>query len=169
MLLRKRSFVLLSNVLMGLVAFVAVRPAAGGENATPRPFQAVGVAVWDNIFAAFDPSVGASFQGTGNGTHLGYFDQAGSLIFSGPPDANGVIPGFGSVTFTAANGDELSFDYEGGLDSTTGIGTGTLTFTGGTGRFAGASGDGEFYAEIDISAGPVNAPMKVWLTGEVVY
>ena len=69
------------------------------------------------------------------------------------------------MVLTAANGDELHGDYAGFLDSTTGIGMGTLTFTCGTGRFEDASGSGEFYAEIDLSGGPVEAPMVVWLWG----
>lgn len=44
---------------------------------------------------------------------------------------------------------------------------GTLTFTGGTGRFEDAGGSGEFYAEIDLSGGAVGAPMNVWLWGSV--
>ena len=114
--------------------------------------MATGTAAWDNILAAFDPSVGAGFVGGGNGTHLGKFQQIGDLVFDGPPDV--VIPGHGSVILIAANGDELHFDYVGELNSVTGVGSGTLEFSGGIGRFADASGSGEFYAELDLTAGP---------------
>ena len=41
--------------------------------------------MWDNIFAAFDPSVGALI-GTSNGTHFaGKFQQIGTWS-DGPPD-----------------------------------------------------------------------------------
>ncbi len=44
----------------------------------------------------------------------------------------------------------LSFDYEGFLNAETGEGTGTFIFTGGTGRFARATGGGTFDALIDL-------------------
>jgi hypothetical protein len=77
-------------------------------------------------------------------------------------------PGIGIVTMTAANGDQLSFDYEGTLFAATGESIGTYTFTGGTGRFADATGGGAFYALIDLTA-PQNQTMSVILDGEIDY
>jgi hypothetical protein len=169
MVRNSRLFHLTATLLLGAGLLLACQTAESKTKPHSRPFLAVGVAVWDNIFAAFDPNVGAQFEGSGHGTHLGKFVQVGDLFFYGPPDANGVIPGLGSVTLTAANGDELRFDYIGGLASTTGVGSGTLIFTGGTGRFENATGTGEFYAEIDLSGGPLEAPMTVWLSGRLEY
>lgn len=149
-------------ILTLTLAVAGFEPVQAGN---ARPFRAVGTAVWDNVFAGFGP--GATFEGSGYGTHLGNFAQAGTLLFEGGPAP--VVPGYGSVVLVAANGDELHFDYVGELDSTTGVGTGTLLFTGGTGRFEDASGSGAFHAEIDLSGGPVNAPMTVWLWGDLQY
>jgi hypothetical protein len=55
------------------------------------------------------------------------------------PDAGrGAIRG--TATLTAANGDQLFAVFSASWDLTTGVGEVTVTFTGGTGRFADASG-----------------------------
>ena len=117
-----------------------------------RPFQGRVVTNWDNIFKALPPpfptsAPPATFTGTSQDTHLGRAAQSGNLTLQ-LPIAPGVFPGSGSVTITAANGDKLTFDYTGLLDPSTGVGRGTFNFTGGTGRFAGATGSGTFYAQI---------------------
>lgn len=152
-----------------LVTSVAITDPATAEN--PRPFKARVTAQWDNIFAALPPSFRgaglAHFAGTGQVTHLGKAGQAGSLTLE-VPVSPGVFPGSGSVTMTAANGDTLTFDFAGCLDAATGEGIGTFWFTGGTGRFADASGCGTFYALIDLSQ-PVAQDMTVMLDGQIRY
>jgi hypothetical protein len=141
----------------------AVLPASAGESV---PFNGRVSATWDNVFnGLFAPP--ANFTGGGPVTHMGNTKQSGTLTLEAPvaPD---IFPGYGSVTITAANGDKLSFDYEGFLNAATGEGTGTFTFTGGTGRFAGATGGGTFDALIDLSL-PANQPMSVVLDGEITY
>jgi hypothetical protein len=81
-------------------------------------------------------------------------------------DANGIAPGRGCVTFTAANGDTLTFDYEGQLNAMTGDGSGRFTITGGTGRFSGATGGGNFQALIDLKPA-ANQPRVVELDGRI--
>ena len=49
----------------------------------------------------------------------------------------------GSITFTAADGSQLYCDFSGNLAA----GGGTYTWTGGTGRFADASGEAGFTVE----------------------
>lgn len=95
--------------------------------------------------------------------------QTGTLFLDPTPDADGLLPGTGSVTLTAANGDELRFDYVGRLDPATGRGTGTFTLTGGTGRFAGATGSGSFAALLDLTGGFGDVPMTVTIDGAVRY
>ena len=138
----------------------------------PRPFESRVVATWDNVFYAlpeFQHPDGAQFLGYGLTTHMGRAAQNGDLfLLSNTPDAMGEIPGVGSVTLTASNGDTLTFDYLGSLNVVTGVGTGIFIFTGGTGRFAGATGGGTFHAVIDLSQ-PTNQAMTVDLDGTVNY
>jgi hypothetical protein len=153
--------------LVGLCLVLALAVASPARAGDPRPFHGRCIATWDNILGAFTP-IGANFVGSGPVTHMGYTVQQGDLFFDGPPDLTGFAHGMGSVTLTAANGDELTFDYVGVLDANTGAGDGTFTFVGGTGRFAGATGEGTFHAVIDLSY-PVAQPMTVVLDGQVSY
>ena len=54
------------------------------------------------------------------------------------------------------------------LFAATGEGIGTFTFSGGTGRFATATGEGNFYALIDLSIS-ADQPMTVVLDGTISY
>jgi hypothetical protein len=130
------------------------------------PFKGRVTATWDNIFDGLRAPP-ATFAGGGPVTHMGDTEQQGTLVL-GPPVAPGVFPGYGSVTITAANGDQLTFDYQGLLFAATGEGVGTFTFTGGTGRFAHATGGGTFDALIDLSF-LTEQPMSVILDGEIRY
>ena len=117
-----------------LVASLAV-------TATERPFSLNGTGIAVPIIDGNGNIVGAEPTGSGNATHLGQFTNTGRVSFT-PDAANPTIlhPAGGGV-FTAANGDKLNFVIvTGALDLTTGIGTGDFEFTGGTGRFANATG-----------------------------
>jgi hypothetical protein len=93
--------------------------------------------------------------GTGNSTHLGNFTWADTEFadFDAVPGGVEVV---GSFTMTAANGDELYgklstvgfFDEDGNL-----VIHGTYRFTGGTGRFANATGTGDIDAIAYLSPG----------------
>ena len=153
----------LATFALGSLALICASPVAAGNM---RPFHGDVVATWDNIFnGLFAPP--ATFTGTSLVTHMGLTAQEGTL-FLGPPDENFVAPGFGTVTMTAANGDQLTFYYEGSLYALSGEGIGTFTFIGGTGRFANATGSGTFYALIDTSLAE-NQPMTVVLDGQIDY
>ena len=83
-----------------------------------------------------------SLEGAGEATLLGSFTRTKEMLF----DWNS-LTFEGTVVFTAADGDELYADFAGGPFSLdTGLADGTYTFTGGTGRFAGASGEADFTA-----------------------
>ena len=131
---RSLSIKFLVLTLMLLVGSLAV-------TATERPFSLNGKGVAIPILDGNGNLVGAEPTGSGNATHLGVFTNTGKVMFT--PDAsnpNIVHPNGGGV-FTAANGDKLNFIIiSGALDLTTGIGTGDFEFTGGTGRFANATG-----------------------------
>jgi hypothetical protein len=85
------------------------------------------------------PFVSVLVEGTGNGTHLGRF------TFAFPHLVNTATrTGVGAYHFIAANGDTLSADVSGLATPTATPGVlsivETATITGGTGRFAGATG-----------------------------
>jgi hypothetical protein len=138
--------------LAGLLAALAVlQPASAGATAggTDRPVSGSGSST-DTVDLA---------TGTGSGrgpaiiSHLGKgtFSHAFTVTPTGPT----TFTIQGVETFTAANGDELFTTFSGSATvSGFGVGetghvTGVITVTGGTGRFAGASGTlaGEFDAE----------------------
>src|ERR1044072_4136036 len=109
--------------------------------ATERPFSLTGKGIAVPILDGNGNVVGAEPTGSGNATHLGLFTNTGKVSFT--PDASNphiLYPSGGGV-FTAAHGDKLNFVIvSGALDLTTGIGIGDFDFTGGTGRFANATG-----------------------------
>ena len=85
------------------------------------------------------PFVSVLAEGTGNATHLGRLTWVATLVAD-----NATGEAAGSYQFTAANGDMLFTDFTGrGVPTET---PGVLsivddvTITGGTGRFAGATG-----------------------------
>jgi hypothetical protein len=134
---------------------------------SPRPFGGRVDARWDNVYSALPEYGGtANFVGTSQMKHMGRAAQMGNLSL-GAPTPNG-LPGAGSVTITAANGDQVTFEFQGFLNPLTGVGAGPLKITGGTGRFAGATGVGTFYAVIDLST-PANQSMTVLLDGIINY
>jgi len=83
------------------------------------------------------PVLSVTLVGTGTATHLGAFTVASAFQF----DVR-TLAGHGSQTFTAANGDRLSADVTGQGAIANGVVTivETAVITGGTGRFADATG-----------------------------
>lgn len=72
---------------------------------------------------------------TGYATHLGQFTREELLVLD---PATGTITG--TVVFTAANGDQISGSVAAQFTSPTTV-VGTITLTGGTGRFVKATGE----------------------------
>ena len=134
--------------------------------ATERPFSLDGKGVAIPILDRNGNVVGAEPTGSGNANHLGMFTNTGKVSFT--PDAsnpNILYPSGGGV-FTAANGDKLNFVIVSGvLDLTTGIGTGDFEFTGGTGRFANATGHTSGVIEQNV----VTGAYELTLVGNIDY
>ncbi len=80
-----------------------------------------------------------TFVGTGHATHLGSYTEAGTVSFS-PTSNPAVLHVESSIVYTAANGDELHAVVSGELNGLTGVITATVSYVGGTGRFANAFG-----------------------------
>lgn len=92
-----------------------------------------------------------SFRLEGQATHLGRITAVAEHCSWVDWELRDSWTNDGVMMFTAANGDDLWATYEGEPS-----GTGTrevLTFTGGTGRFASASGGGIFFVDCDRTTG----------------
>jgi len=95
---------------------------------------------------------------SGEATHLGQFTRTETVLV----DPFGVFEG--TLTFTAANGDELYVDVAGAFTSPDlSTAEGSYAFAGGTGRFEDASGSALFSA---VANGP---GFDVTFAGEIEY
>ena len=154
---RSIKFLVLTFTL--LVASLAV-------TATERPFSLTGNGIAIPIIDGNGNIVGAEPTGSGNATHLGLFTNTGKVSFT--PDATNptILHPSGGGVFTAANGDKLNFVIvTGALDLTTGIGTGDFEFTGGTGRFANATG----HTSGVIQQNVITGAYELTLVGNIDY
>ena len=103
----------------------------------------------------------ATTAGTGNATHMGRIRSNGSLTIVGQPSCIGNEVGFAAQmqdTFTAPNGDKLMTAITMQLcPIAPGIyhGVGTYVVTGGTGRFAHATGSGAFDGTGNFNTGTI--------------
>jgi hypothetical protein len=133
-------------VLAFLATLVLAGPTDAGEQ-VPFKGRLEGVVT---VTPLTPPFMFVLVEGSGNATHLGRLTWVAMLVAS-PVEAAGTFQ------FTAANGDMLFADF-------TGHGTPTetpgvlyivddATITGGTGRFAGATGTFTFKHLYDIAAG----------------
>jgi hypothetical protein len=155
--------------MMFIAASCFLATLASNANAQNRvPFFLDGQATWDDLGNAFN-SIGAGFNdATGQATHLGSFGGSAQLFALAAPDDNGAFPVIGFVTLVAANGDQLHAFFSGTLN-VSGNGTADFVFTGGSGRFQNATGDGIIVAFFDLSNGLANVPMDVQWYGEIDY
>jgi hypothetical protein len=92
---------------------------------------------------SIDPATGNlifSVALEGEVSHLGHVTGTGTQITYAPDYTQSTL----TTTQVAANGDELFVTYEGDFIDADGDSVGTFQITGGTGRFAGASGSRRF-------------------------
>lgn len=137
-------FVLTLTLLLGSLAVAA----------TERAFSANGRGVGTFVTDGAGNVIAADVSGTGTGTHLGFFSSAGRVFFTPDPNNPTRLITSGEATLTAADGDKLIIVVENGeQDVVSGIGTGNFRFTGGTGRFANASGLTSYVVEQNLVTG----------------
>lgn len=126
--------VLLAAAIVGVVVVPA---AVYGQNGTDRPFKAsfTGTTHWEwpGLWPSSCAMVTTVADAVGQASHLGRTTLASSHC---PAEPAHVLDGW--LTLTAANGDTLigRYDYDPASTSPTGV----VTWAGGTGRFAEATG-----------------------------
>ncbi len=138
-------------ILGSVLVFSLAGPAGAGEQV---PFK--GRLDGTVTVTPIAPPIASVFiEGTGNATHLGRFTVDVPHVVN-----QAIRVGSGTYEFTAANGDTLTADFSGtgrllapGILST----VETATITGGTGRFAGATGsfvaERTFFVAIGMTTG----------------
>lgn len=136
-----------------LIAFVAGVGAHAASAATIRPFKGF-------YSGSFTPTTtGFSVVGAGRATSLGLSKNQGIVAMQAQVNTSCPTTGFvvtNDEILTAANGDQVDFailDQPCPVAGEPGIydGVSTYQITGGTGRFAGASGEGTFEGRGDFT------------------
>ena len=131
--------------------------------AVERPFALKGTGVATLITDASGHLIGATPTGSGTATHLGQWTVAGNVQYT--PDNNGVLRSSGDATLTAADGDKLQVQIDGILDPIAAVDQGVFHFVGGTGKFAGATGDANFV----VSINPLTGGFDLTVVGKINY
>ena len=136
---RHFSFARLPLALLAVLALAG--PAAAGKQGKHEkqvPFRGRLEGIVTSV-TPDPPFVAVTLEGEGHATQLGHFDVSSSIVAN---EADGTA--VGTYEFTAANGDTLTADYTESFTPTDVPGVFsdviTATITGGTGRFAGATG-----------------------------
>jgi hypothetical protein len=141
--------------------------ASGAPQGTNRPFLSSGEAV---VTVDLNAGLEISIEGTLNATHMG---QTAWVAEVTSVDLGAVITVNYASTLTAANGDTLTTEAVGVIDGTALTFTGTETITGGSGRFAGATGHFVLTGGItelqDGGPGIITIPLNVSATGSISY
>jgi hypothetical protein len=146
-----RSF--LPALVLAVVTAVGVTHVLAGEGPRPRPFRGDA----ESLVTGVLPDGALVLTSVGEATHLGRFTKVELLYINGPEIS-------GSVIFTAANGDQLFADFAGTFTSPT-TAEGVYTVTGGTGRFAHATGTIDF----EVSAASLSSIITLALDGSISY
>jgi hypothetical protein len=147
---RKRHMLVVMLIAMGTIGIAGNPASAAGTHQVPFQASYSGT-------AAFTSATTALFTGTGIARHLGRSTNVNHITVSGPASCPGGFANINVETLTAANGDTLVLtgDHDQGcpIGPNAVHGTGDWTVTGGTGRFAGATGQGTFDGVADFNQG----------------
>lgn len=162
---------------LGLV-LTLVAPVSAKAGMRPFKGTAAGELFFEPVGFDVCPAAGTFLGGlstnglaTGTASHLGRVTMTSRHC---TPAGDDILGGMGS--FVAANGDEITFLYEGtapfpGPGTVTVVADTTFEIVGGTGRFADAHGDGSLTAVIPF--GGIGVPVwpgAVWTwEGEIAY
>ena len=163
---------LLSAVSTVAVLVASTAPVMAGDEAKSVPFKA-GIVIAE-VLGGGNANCGATgmITGSGHATHLGRVTLSSydCINFSSPTSFSFETLNGTKVVLTAANGDQLFATYAGLAKPQPGgilVLSGTFTFTGGTGRFAGATGKGMIDGVEEIATSPARGVLA--LSGLISY
>ncbi len=144
---------LLSGGLTTTLVPPALAPAlaAPERHAMPLHLQGAGSAT---LTATGDGALAGNFHAAGEASGLGHWTNVGAIVFTPVAGQPGAFSAQGTVVFVAGNGDLLTGTITGtltALSPTKGVGQGIFTWTGGTGRFANASGTAPFTVDQNLA------------------
>ena len=153
---------------LAIAALLAATVAAPALAADQRPM----VGRFTALAAPAEPRCGADaltlgFEISGTATHLGSFSGTGSNCTEFTLAIEAVEVWDGVATFTAADGSTVTTTSEGAQDAPA---AGRAAFlvehsvTGGTGRFANASGEWAVSGVIDFTTGQIVGEVSGWLS-----
>lgn len=147
------------TVLIGLLVMGLIGPGTALADTPPKPFEGAFTAADSPLPPTADCPVLVGGSQSGRATHLGAFSGPTTTcgfdlqVMVSPPFVPGGRPPYlvaqftNEATWTAANGDRLEVESAGVFvqslpDGISGV-RGTITVVGGTGRFAGATGEAQ--------------------------
>ena len=158
-ILNVTTLTLTAIVLLGTVAVMA----------NERPFALNGSGVATFIADEAGNPIQAKVSSTSNATHLGVTTTVGTINFTPDPANPGRLLTSGSGIMTAANGDTVQLELNGGMELTPGSTTATdkavFRFVGGTGRFAGAHGSANGIVVVNLITGA----FEITMVGDINY
>jgi len=149
---RKRHMLVVMLIAMGTIGIGANSASAAAGHQVPFRASYSGTATFNSAAGT------ALFTGTGTASHLGRSTNVNNITVLGPDTScPGGFANKNVETLTAANGDMLMLTgpHDVGCPTRPGVvhGTGDWTVTGGTGRFAGATGQGTFVGGANFNKG----------------
>ncbi|MCU0263895.1 MAG: hypothetical protein MUF09_09535 [Candidatus Nanopelagicales bacterium] len=174
---------ILRIIMVVLLLFVVGSPAASaGYGPMNKPVPIKGTGNGSDTISPFDPGCVYDFapegwftyrfttKGTGNVAHLGKVDFVLDNCSALNLDYTEGVIGYGTITFTAANGDVLVIAHKGTTKATsptdfTAQYTWEVVGDEGTGRFDGATGKG---TSIGLTSVP-DQMSKITLRGMIAY
>jgi len=147
---RKRLMLVVMLMALAAIGIGGNSASAGADHQVPFKGSYSGA-------AAFTSATTALFTGTGIASPLGRGTNENHIAVSGAASCPGGFANINVETLTAANGDTLVLTGDHDQACPTGPnavhGTGLWIVTGGTGRFAGATGQGTFDGVADFNQG----------------
>jgi hypothetical protein len=157
----KRRFATIGLLVTALAALALTGPVQAKDQVPLKGHGTGVVTVLGPELIDGEPWLAINIRGEGVMTHLGHYTTGGG---SGPNTWQDPVTGewFGTYTFVAANGDKVYTTAAGSAGS-----EGDFTIVGGTGRFAGATGEVDMALFAETPTAPGVIPFTIEWDGAI--